>query len=67
MRSRCTRPRAGDTKCSTESETSAMPTRSFWRTAAKPSSAHSSAANSRFSWPRVPNSIERDTSTTSIT
>ena len=43
------------------------PTRSLLRIAANPSTAHSSAASSRFSAPAVPKRIERDTSTTSMT
>jgi len=39
----------------------------LWRSAANPSTAHSSAASSRFSAPTVPKRIERDTSTTSST
>ena len=66
MRSRWVRPRAGGTKCSTRSAASISPTRSLWSRAAKPSTAHNSAASSRFSGPAVPKRIERDTSTTSI-
>ena len=50
-RSRCVRPRAGGTKCSTVAPTSSSPTRSLLRIAAKPRIAHSSAASSRFSTP----------------